>query len=73
MSAFELRGSDAYDLLSDPPFHDVKIIGTTSPGGVYPGLSEHSVSSKEELLALVHAAGALRTTRSTIKNDTSSR
>jgi len=72
-SIFEIRGSAAYDLLSSPPFAPVKITTTPSSNGHYPDLSEHSASSATDLLGLVRSAASLRFTRSTTKNDASSR
>jgi hypothetical protein len=71
LSAFEIRGTQAFDLLSEPALAPVKIMAASDDG--IAGLSIHTTASAAETLALVHKAGALRTTRSTLKNDTSSR
>ncbi|EIN14294.1 P-loop containing nucleoside triphosphate hydrolase protein [Punctularia strigosozonata HHB-11173 SS5] len=73
ISAFEIRGQNSYDLLSEPAFAPVRIVSARTSDVPYPGLTEHSANSTEELADLVKAAGTLRTTRSTMKNDTSSR
>jgi kinesin family protein 2/24 len=71
LSAFEMRGGSCYDLLSEPSFAPVKIQGAADD--TFVGLSSHDVADAGDLLDLVRKAGSLRTTRSTIKNDTSSR
>jgi kinesin family member 2/24 len=71
LCAFEIRGSEAFDLLSDPALSPVKIMAASDNDTS--GLTTHPTTSTDELLTLVRKAGTLRTTRSTIKNDTSSR
>ncbi|KAG8923952.1 hypothetical protein FRC01_012135 [Tulasnella sp. 417] len=72
LTAFEIRGGKAYDLLSEPSHNPVQI---TSANGssTYPGLGKHGVSTQEDLVTLLAKAKELRMTRSTVKNDTSSR
>jgi kinesin family protein 2/24 len=72
ISAFEIRGSRAFDLLSDPPFHPVTIAATTASSS-YRGLSSHPALTAKAASDLVKQAAELRMTRSTAKNDTSSR
>ncbi|KAI0060653.1 P-loop containing nucleoside triphosphate hydrolase protein [Artomyces pyxidatus] len=72
LSILEIRGSASYDLLSEPALQPVKI-SAASGKAQYQGLSVHDVASKEALLNLVQKGKSLRLTRSTSKNDTSSR
>ena len=72
ISIFEIRGSSSYDLLSEPVLQPVKIISSGSET-VYSGLTTHLVNSPEELRRFVDSAKESRLTRSTVKNDTSSR
>lgn len=72
MSILEIRGNGAYDLLSEPALQPVKIM-VTGVSTEYQGLSVHSALEKPELLDLIKRGRELRFTRSTIKNDTSSR
>ncbi|KAF8603649.1 P-loop containing nucleoside triphosphate hydrolase protein [Ceratobasidium sp. AG-I] len=72
ISVFEIRGSNAYDLLSEPVLHPVKILSSGSDV-IYSGVTTHSVRSPEELRQFVDSAKESRLTRSTVKNDTSSR
>lgn len=73
LTAFEIRGGKAYDLLSQPPHNPVQITSTNGSSSTYPGLGRCSVSTKEDLVTLLGKAKELRMTRSTVKNDTSSR
>ena len=74
ISAFELRGSASFDLLSSPPLPPIKIMAAQrAEGPVYQDLSVHDVSSVEEAQRIISIGRALRLTRSTVKNDTSSR
>lgn len=72
ISILEIRGSSAYDLLSEPPLGPVKI-SVAGVGTTYQGLTVHDVTDKEELLAFIKRGRDLRMTRSTSKNDVSSR
>lgn len=72
VSILEIRGSASYDLLSQPTLQPVKIM-VTGVATEYQGLSVHTVSNKSQLLKLIKQGRELRLTRSTAKNDTSSR
>ncbi|KAG8985056.1 hypothetical protein FRB90_004963 [Tulasnella sp. 427] len=73
LTAFEIRGGKAYDLLSEPPHSPVQITSTNGSSASYPGLSSHPLSDQGDLVGLLAKAKELRMTRSTVKNDTSSR
>lgn len=73
LSIFELQGSACRDLLSSPPLAPITISTTASQKVSYGNLSTLSVHSKADMLEGIHKAKGLRLTRSTIKNDTSSR
>ncbi|KAH8916411.1 P-loop containing nucleoside triphosphate hydrolase protein [Atractiella rhizophila] len=77
LSAFEIRQdgqNHAFDLLSTPSLQPVKILGGDAVGETtYIGLSSHDVWTEEDLKILIHRAASERRTRSTVKNDTSSR
>lgn len=72
ISILEIRGLAAFDLLSEPALSPVKI-SVAGVGASYQGLSTHTVKDSLELLALIRRGRDLRMTRSTSKNDTSSR
>lgn len=72
LTAFEIRGGKAYDLLSEPSYNPVQIT-TANGSSTYPGLGKHIISTQEDLVTLLGKAKELRMTRSTVKNDTSSR
>ncbi|KAJ4291274.1 hypothetical protein N0V88_006276 [Collariella sp. IMI 366227] len=71
ISIVELAGQTAYDLLNSRK--QISILedsfGTTQMAGAL----EHHVTSKDVLLGYIEAAASLRSTASTLKNDTSSR
>ncbi|KAI0045821.1 P-loop containing nucleoside triphosphate hydrolase protein [Auriscalpium vulgare] len=72
LSILEIRGSASYDLLSEPALQPITIFAG-SGSAQFQGLSVHEVSDKEALLRLIKMGRELRLTRSTSKNDTSSR
>ncbi|KAF8320684.1 P-loop containing nucleoside triphosphate hydrolase protein [Clavulina sp. PMI_390] len=72
ISILELRGSNAYDLLSTPALQPIKI-SVAGVAASYQGLTLHEVSDKNELLRFIQLGRDLRFTRSTSKNDVSSR
>ena len=73
LSIFELQGNSCRDLLSTPPFAPVTITTTNSQEVSYGNLGAISVNSKDDILTSIRKAKGLRLTRSTLKNDTSSR
>lgn len=73
LSIFELQGNSCRDLLSNPALAPVTITTTSSQELSYGNLSTLSVKSKDEMLDAIRTAKGLRITRSTLKNDTSSR
>ena len=70
-SLFEIYGGKLFDLLNDR--HPVKCLENHKGRVCFPGLSEHPITSADELIKLIEAGSSNRSTGSTSANRDSSR
>ena len=71
LSFFEIYGGKLFDLLNER--NPVKCLENHKGRVCFPGLSEHPISSPEELMGFIEAGSSIRSTGSTSANRDSSR
>lgn len=70
-SLFEIYGGKLYDLLNEK--EQIKCLEDSTGRVCFPGLTEHAVSSADELMDIIEQGSSIRATGSTSRNADSSR